>query len=568
MVGRLKRTRRAVLFTLAGAWIASGDAQARFTIGDEDNGLEISGEIFNFTEIRYHGRSEGRQFELNIDGVPGATFTPILADPDNLKKYERLNAMRTEITLELTYRGIPHVTPVVRLRPYYDAAYPIEDRNYDAIGKYWKTNLSSGLHDEWDPLVREAFVDLNFHPLFVRAGRQIVTWGRSDGVVVLDVVSPRNFRNPLTFEQERFMIPQWMINTTMDFSQYDWMPGGTEKELQIIWNLNYQPSRFPGFRSSETGQHSWGLNVVDLADQIVQTSEALFGPSFFDDDRYEGSGGFLTDTEIFARWRGTVGQGLGPLSDFTYSFHFAHLYNDVPHYELKDRADFGFAFPIATAREAGGGIDFTKHRYQMYGFSFDKALTMLPGPFEGTVLRGELAYNRGDRFYDPSFHLRRADNITYLIGLDQYLYLMPRSWGGPWFVSFQFWQDWILRGADSGKFTKIGSDSCNRTKNCGDDGYVIGGAFDLFNGMRSEHRSIFTLYMFNDFLPGKTLRVELFGLQEVEQKGTWFRFVVGYNFTSQFSARLGTNVIFGEKDAFIGQFGKNDVVFSELKYTF
>ena len=80
-------------------------------------------------------------------------------------------------------------------------------RDRGRASEAWETNLRGGLNDRWDPLVREAYLDFNFHPVFVRAGRQITTWGRSDGVTVLDVVTPRNFRNPLTFEQERFMIP-------------------------------------------------------------------------------------------------------------------------------------------------------------------------------------------------------------------------------------------------------------------------------------------------------------------------------------------------------------------------
>lgn len=563
---RAKSWRRGLLALTAMLAAVPQEAAARITIGGED-GLEISGEIFNFTEIRLGERDAGPTYNLfaapGVIAVPGEPFS-------RQQKYERVSAMRTELTLEMVYRGIPHVTPVVRLRPYYDASYPIEDREYDDIGRFWKTNFVEGMHDEWDPLFREVFADFNFHPLFVRAGRQIVTWGRSDGVVVLDVVNPRNFRNPLTFEQERFMIPQWMINTTLDFSSYDWMPGGSEKELQVIWNLNYLPSRFPGFRSSEEGQNSWTLNVVDFANQVINTSDALFGSTnFFDDDNYEGSGSFLTDTELFVKWRGTVSKGLGPLNNFTYSFHFAHLYNDVPTYELQDRIDLGLAIDIAGPRAAGGGIDFTKHRYQMYGFSFDKALEFLPGQFQGTVLRGELAYNRGDRFYEPDLNLRRSDQVTYLIGLDQYLYLMPRSWvETPWFVSFQFWQDWILRDAGRGRYTNLGTPACEGTPGCGDKGYIIGGEYDLFNGLRDQRRSIVTLYMFNDFLPGKTLRVELFGLHEFEKEGTWFRFVVGYNFTSNLSARLGTNVIFGNRDSFIGQFDQQDVVFSELKFTF
>jgi hypothetical protein len=76
--------------------------------------------------------------------------------------------------------------------------------------------------------------------------------------------------------------------------------------------------------------------------------------------------------------------------------------------------------------------------------------------------------------------------------------------------------------------------------------------------------------MFNDFLPGKTLHVEFFALQELgqRQEATWLRGLVGYNFNSNFSTRLGINVIGGKRHSFFGQFRKNDSVFMELKYTF
>jgi hypothetical protein len=76
--------------------------------------------------------------------------------------------------------------------------------------------------------------------------------------------------------------------------------------------------------------------------------------------------------------------------------------------------------------------------------------------------------------------------------------------------------------------------------------------------------------MFNDFLTGKTLHVELFGLYEARprQESAWFRGVVGYNFDNHLSGRVGLNVIEGKKNAFFGQFKDNDHVFVELKYTF
>ena len=91
----------------------------------------------------------------------------------------------------------------------------------------------------------------------------------------------------------------------------------------------------------------------------------------------------------------------------------------------------------------------------------------------------------------------------------------------------------------------------------------------MFIGMRKRVRDVLTLFMFNDFLPGKVLHVELFGLHELGgwQRSTWLRGVVGYSFNSRFSGRVGVNVIQGKRDAFFGQF-KTSSAFAELKFTF
>ena len=567
---KLASRRTAALFAAAALvtiLVWSDGLHARTEIGN----LEISGEIFIYAEGSWASSEGPEVFQLAV--APGVFLGPgDLGTPSRGDKYHDLTAFRTEVLLEFVYRGIPHITPVLKLRPYYDAMFDINDKAHD-ISEFWDTNVRGSLNDEWDPLIREAYLDFNYHPLFVRAGRQIVTWGRSDGVTVLDVVTPRNFRNPLTFEQERFMIPQWMINTKLDLTSFEWIPGGIQKELQVIWNLDYTPARFPGFSQQEEGQHPWTLGVVDFANQVINVSEGLFAErNFFDHDKWD-EGDVWDKSEIFIRYGGRTGGDLGPLSDLTYSFHYAYLFEDIPFYKLQNRIPAGFAFQIAGPRTGfGGGIDFKRHRYQLAGFSFDKALMWLPGQFQGTVLRGEVAYNMGNRFYEPDLQTHRANQIQTLVGLDQYLYIGPRSWfKTPWFTSFQYWRDEILRDPGPGRFTDQSSAACLAQPGCiGVDGYIIGGATTAFNGLRNRSRNVVTLFMFNDFLPGKTLHVELFGLHEFggPQRATWFRGVVGYNFNSNVSGRLGVNVIQGKGDGFFGQFKRNDSAFAELKYTF
>ena len=555
-------------------------SQAEIVFGENEN-LEIRGEIFNLTEVHFGDKVKAPN-EFSLYSAPAGVFLGpgALGTPSNSDKYgNTLNALRTEVLLEIVYRGIPHFTPVVKLRPYYDAMFDINDKSPE-IEKYWRTNLDGGVNDKWDPVVREAFVDINYHPFFVRAGRQIVTWGRSDGVSVLDVVNPRNYRNPLTFEQERFMIPQWMVNASYDFSAIEWIPGGISKELQVIWNLEYLPSRYPGFRPNEEGLHPWTLNVVDFANQVVRVSENLpsfnYTKDFFDRDKWD-DGDFIDKSEVFVRWRGRTGGGLGPLSDLTYSFHFAYLFEDLPFYELKSRVNFGLAHDIAGPRHPGqlpqvgaGGIDFDRHRYKLAGASLDKALEFLPGQFKGTVLRAEVGVSFDNMYYEPDLELVESNAVTFLIGLDQYLYLTPRSLiETPWFVSFQYWGDYITRSPGVGRHTHLGTPACDIQPRCGRKGYIIGGQSNTYIDLRSQNRNIVTLYMFNDFLPGKTFRVELFGLQEFgAQKASWFRGLVGYQFNGNLSARLGVNVVWGRKQSFFGQFRDNDVVFGEIKYTF
>ena len=543
----------------------AGQAFARTQIGD----FEISGEIFHLSELRFDGTpSDTKEFDLFV--APGVSLGPAaLGAPSNQENFETLNAFRTELNLETVYKGIDHITPVLKLRMYYDGAFDINDKS-NTISEPWKTNLQNGQHDEWDPVIREAYIDFNYHPVWVRAGRQIVTWGRSDGVTVLDVVTPRNFRNPLTFEQERFMIPQDMINLKWDLTR-SWVPGGISKELQVIWNLDWTPSRFPGFYQRQEGQHPYTLNVVEFANQVINVSEGLFGENDFFAHSDWDKGDVWDKQEVFVRWRARTGSGLGPFCDLTYSIHYAHLFDDIPIYELGGRINAGFAYQIAGPRAAGGGIDFSRHRYDLAGFSFDKALMWLPGALEGTVLRGEVVYNMGKRFYEPDLETHKADQVTALIGLDQYLYVGPRDiTPTPWFVSFQYWRDNILRTAGPGRFTDLGSAACAAQPRCGERGYLIGGASNAFDGQRGQKRDVVTLFMFNDFLPGKTLRVELFGLHEFQerQESTWVRGVLGYNWNNRLNTRIGVNYIWGKNDAFFGQFEKNRNVFMEVKYTF
>ena len=610
----------AALAGLALVVLASG-AQARIVV-ESIPGLEFSGSLFNYGNFRWQGKSNHPSYFnlVNNDGsqLSGRLFAPVRGQAPGVGQYANVNAFRTQLSLETVYTNIPHFTPVVKIRPFYDAMFSWEQKPFGpdptsaispsatfpadgsgpggfvapmGVGRYWESNFLNGnLSDKYDPLVREAYVDVNFFPFFLRAGRQIITWGKADGVLVLDKVNPNNFRDPLIFEQERFRIPIWALNVNYDFGRIKWLPG-IQKELQVIWNMQYIPSRFAGFNAQETSLHPWELAVVAQANQVVWAGRSLFGDAaYLDNYAYNKGKSFFENTELFIRWAGRIGEGLGePLKELTYSLNFGHLYYRVPIYLLQgSRVDAGFEINFACPRGGipgvcdTGGIDFTTRRYQFFGGAFDKQMLFkwMPGWAKGTVIRGEAVYNFGFNAYDPSVQNVRTDTTTYMLGFDQYLYLSPKGplslWPfkvpTPWFTSFQVWQDWILRGDSQGRFTNVTGAACANNRavggRCGRRGWGDIGSWNLFNGLRKQHRTIVTLFMFNDLLPGKTLHLELFGLHEFEQTGTWLRALVGYNFRTNFGVRMGINSLWGPRSTVFGQFKDNTHIFTEVKYTF
>ena len=74
--------------------------------------------------------------------------------------------------------------------------------------------------------LREFFVQGKLGPVWLRAGKQQVVWGQADGLKVLDVVDPQDFREFIlpTFEDSR--IPLWTLNTEIPIGP---------AQLQLLW---------------------------------------------------------------------------------------------------------------------------------------------------------------------------------------------------------------------------------------------------------------------------------------------------------------------------------------------
>lgn len=86
--------------------------------------------------------------------------------------------------------------------------------------------------------IRELFLDFELGDSQVRLGKQQVVWGQADGLRILDLVNPLNYREFVLGDFEERRIPVWMLNAQTDIGaarlQFLWIPDQTYDDIPNI----------------------------------------------------------------------------------------------------------------------------------------------------------------------------------------------------------------------------------------------------------------------------------------------------------------------------------------------
>ena len=221
----------------------------------------------------------------------------------------------------------------------------------------------------------------------------------------------------------------------------------------------------------------------------------------------------LKNSEAFAKF-----SGMTSLIDFEIMAGYA--WDDDPTMHVVKQMDMSNPqHPLLT----GLTVFPEHHRLTIGGGSFSTTL----GPF---VLRGEGAYYQGKYFNTTDPTVKEAvvekDYLHYLVGVDYTLL--------DWHLSAQFIQQTILDYED---------------------------ALD-----NDEYSNMATFLAAKDFL-NETLNVSFFMYYDMNNEASLFRPKLTYDLADGFSVLLGANVFTGTEGMF-GQFDKNDMVYTQLKYSF
>ena len=242
----------------------------------------------------------------------------------------------------------------------------------------YESELEDNIHSEGG--VRELYIDYSEDSFKLRLGRQQVVWGKTDGLRLLDLINPQDFREFILDDFIDSRIPLWMARGDIYVG---------DDTLQLLLIPDYRPN-----------------DIADSGDR--------FEPAYLKAIRSlpvreeEEPGGTISDTEYGFRYNGFAG-------GWDYSLNYFHSWEDNPIF-------FREGFSIV-------------RRYKetdMYGGSFSNA-------FGSFVIRGELAYNKGKYFstadpLDADGQVKK-DEARGAIGVDYSK--------GDWLISGQLFESYI-----------------------------------------------------------------------------------------------------------------------------
>jgi len=157
---------------------------------------------------------------ISLDGYfkLGTTFNFSHDAPGtNETDWRGVSRLRAELQLEMGIKPNSRWQAYVSGKGFFDAAYGINGR------EDYTSAVLSEYEDELE--LREAYLQVSpASRLDIKAGRQIVVWGKSDNIRVTDVLNPLDLREPGLTDIEDLRLPVTM--TRVDFYTGDWSVTG------------------------------------------------------------------------------------------------------------------------------------------------------------------------------------------------------------------------------------------------------------------------------------------------------------------------------------------------------
>ena len=281
----------------------------------------------------------------------------------------------------------------------------------------WIRGFASAYFD-YDPAVRDwtddndelYFVELNEAYLTIDTelvdfifGKKMMRWGTGDGINPMDLINPRDYRDPIASARADARLPILLANGIF-------LLGPATLECVLIPKPEVNKFSLPG--------SPWEPEGLKRLRRSAESGEIVLSPGEEPDNWFENA--------EFAFRVSTVTGG------FDMALLYYNGYTDDPAYHRDYLTD--------------GRIHFTSryYRYQAYGFNFAKG-------FERATIRGELAVKPGLLFSidtdDPSY----VEDSDCLVNRDLYQGVIgiDRTFFTNLYLNLQFFYDFIENGKEN-----------------------------------------------------------------------------------------------------------------------
>jgi len=259
----------------------------------------------------------------------------------------------------------------------------------------WKPSRRLIIGDHTDIELRELYLEIPFGDNYLTLGKQQIVWGKADGLKVLDVVNPQDFREFILDDFDDSRIPLWTMNLEVPISAV---------LLQLLWipDRTYHNTPDSGAVYEFTAPF-----IVPVAPPGV----------LVDLQDVERPDRFFADSDVGIRlttfWKG-----------WDLSANYFYHFDDRP--VLFQSLSITPTGPFVT-------IEPRYQRSHMIGGTFSNV-------FGDLTLRGELGY-----FTDRYFITNSPTDADGVFASDELSYVLGFDWFGfeDSLVSFQFFQSWV-----------------------------------------------------------------------------------------------------------------------------
>jgi len=418
--------------------------------------------------------------------------------------------------IKANYRFTDWLEAFTEIKLWYDATYDIEGRYKDLTYKEKNQKLTMPIKTEW---IREAYLDIYTPNLDIRAGKQQVVWGTTDGVRILDMVNPLDYREWTIKDYSETRIPLWMFNLEGQV-----MMNG---HLQVLIIPDYEPNYYAPAGSP------FALRTVVAG---AESSASPFVTVTTIDERPERK---FENMKYGLRWRNVVESGV--LSGLQYSINYLHTYDFASSAYTKTNVLFSpFGPPQITVQ-----LTRRAEQIEVIGGSFAKTITegIVGSLGKGWTVRGEFAH-----IHNGAMNYGTDKSIEGTVDVDQYNYAigLDKTFFSKLDFSFQFIQ--LIASAK---------------EDYDETDYTL--LFGPTRGPLDNYENILTMFLATDFMHER-LKPQV--LIIYTDDNDWrISPKVSFEVNDNWMVTAGLHIFEGHPQHLNGQFDKNDQIFFETQYS-